>query len=208
MPALWVPAMMNAQAARIEPEWDRLLDRRAVWMHVFGRLKPGVTAEQAKAGAPALVHVDARGRYAAGGLSERDRGAAPQLSGVDDRRAARAAQGRSDLRGTLERPLWVLMGGTLLLLLLASLNVASLFLARGAARSRELTTRMALGASRGRITGQLLVESMLIALGGGLLGLLAAPAVSQALLSFLSQDAISASRWTTVSFCSPFWSAW
>jgi putative ABC transport system permease protein len=47
VPTLWIPVMMKRQAT---PDWDRLLDRRAVWMHVFGRLKPGVTAEQAQAG--------------------------------------------------------------------------------------------------------------------------------------------------------------
>jgi putative ABC transport system permease protein len=101
-----------------------------------------------------------------------------------------ASQGRSNLRRTLDRPLWVLMAGTLLLLLLASLNVASLFLARGVARSREIRTRMALGASRGRITGLLLVDSMLIAFGGGLLGLVVAPAVSQMLLSLLPRNVV------------------
>ena len=80
------------------------------------------------------------------------------------------------------------MAGTLLLLLLASLNVASLFLARGAARAREIRTRMALGASRGRISGLLLTDSLVIALAGGLLGLVVAPIVSRTLLSFLPQD--------------------
>ena len=61
------------------------------------------------------------------------------------------------------------MAGTALLTLLASLNVASLLLARGAAH-RELTTRMALGASRGRIANLLLVESLLVGLAGGWLG--------------------------------------
>ena len=70
------------------------------------------------------------------------------------------------------------MAGSVLLLLLASLNVAGLLLARGAARAREFTTRMAIGATRGRIAGQLLVESLLIALAGGVFGLLAAPAVA------------------------------
>ena len=79
------------------------------------------------------------------------------------------------------------MGGTVLLLLLASLNVAGLFLARGAARRHELTTRMALGATRARIMSQLLVESLLITLSGVVLGLVAAPALSQVLLVFLSQ---------------------
>ena len=133
--------------------------------------------------------------------------AAPRLSRVDDRRRC-PPLGRSDLARRLERPLWVLMGGTVLLLLLASLNVAGLLLARGAARSRELTTRMALGATRGRITGQLLVESLLITLGGGVLGLVAAPVVSQALLSFLSEDADLALRLDPRVLCSRSWPAW
>ncbi len=80
------------------------------------------------------------------------------------------------------------MSGTVLLLLLASMNVAGLLLARGVTRRRELSTRMALGATHGRITRQLLVESLLLTLAGGLLGLAAAPAVSQVLLRLLSHD--------------------
>src|SRR5437762_5949646 len=75
-----------------------------------------------------------------------------------------APRGLSARRGALERPLWVLTGGSLLLLVLASLNVAGLLLARGAARRRELTTRMAIGATRARITSQVLVESLLVTL--------------------------------------------
>ena len=71
----------------------------------------------------------------------------------------------------MDEPLQVLMAGTLLLLLLASLNVASLFLARGAARGREIRTRLALGASRRRITSLMLADSLWIALLGGALGL-------------------------------------
>ena len=93
----------------------------------------------------------------------------------------------------MEGPLWVLLAGTSLLVLLACSNVASLLLARGAARGRELVTRIALGASRGRITNQLLIEGIVISLAGGLLGIAAAPAVSAALLSFLPQDVARAS---------------
>jgi predicted permease len=100
-----------------------------------------------------------------------------------------AARGVSNLRTGLRRPLWVLMGGTLLLLLLTSLNIAGLMLARGAARTRELTTRMALGASRHRIARQLLVESLLITATGGLLGIGMAPLAARALRSFVAEGA-------------------
>src|SRR5262249_54917627 len=100
-----------------------------------------------------------------------------------------ASQGHSMLRRRLGRPLQVLMAGTLLLLLLASLNLASLFLARGAARGREIRTRLALGASRRRIASLLLADSLWIALFGGALGLLAAPIVSRGLLSFMPPNA-------------------
>jgi predicted permease len=190
VPSLWIPAMMKREAT---PEWDRLLDRRAVWMHVFGRLKPGITAEQTKTELQpwfkSMLEADTLREGFPRATAEQRRGF---LASTID--LLPAAQGRSDLRGALRRPLWVLMGGTLLLLLLASLNVAGLLLARGAARSREMSTRMALGASRGRITGQLVVEAMLITFGGGWIGLLAAPIVSQALLSFLSPDAALSSR--------------
>ena len=185
-PEVWIPAMMTEHAAALEPGWRRLLDRRTVWMHGFGRLGPGVTAEQARAALQpwftSMLEEDTR-------LEGFPRVTAEQrsnflASSID---LLPASQGVSNARGALERPLLVLMGGTLLLILLASLNVAGLLLARGAARTRELTTRMALGASRGRITGQLLVESMLIVLGGGVLGLIAAPAVSQVLRLFLPQ---------------------
>ena len=84
-----------------------------------------------------------------------------------------AARGVPTLSASLDRPLRVLMAGAMLLLLLASLNVSGLLLARGLARTREIATRMALGASRGRVARQLLVESVLITAGGGALGVAA-----------------------------------
>lgn len=186
VPALWLPAVMTREAANLDPGWDRLLDRRAAWMHVIGRLKPGMTAEEVRSGLQpwfkSILEADTRREGFPSVTAEQRR---IFLASTID--VLPAARGLSILRGAIERPIWVLMGGTVLLLLLASLNVAGLFLARGAARRHELTTRMALGATRARIMSQLLVESLLITLSGVVLGLVAAPALSQVLLVFLSQ---------------------
>src|SRR5260370_24909974 len=96
-----------------------------------------------------------------------------------------APQGHSSLRRGLLDPLWVLLVVTAVLLGLACLNVSGLFLARGSARDREIGTRLALGASRGRLARQLLAESLLIALLGGLLGIAVAPVAVRTLIAFL-----------------------
>src|SRR6185369_8788434 len=93
--------------------------------------------------------------------------------------------GHSPLRRTLSQPLWVLFAATGVLLGLACLNVASLFLARGSARDREISTRLALGASRGRIARQLLADSVLLAFTGGMAGVMLAPLVMRTLIAFL-----------------------
>jgi predicted permease len=184
---LWIPAAMAQEAANIDAYWDRLLDRRAAWLNVLGRLKPGLSVKHAKAGLQpwftSMLEADARGEgFPRVTAEQRSSFLASTLDVLP------APRGLSSRRGALERPLWVLTGGSLLLLLLASLNVAGLLLARGAARSRELTTRMAIGATRARITSQVLVESLLVTLSGGALGLAAAPAVSRMLLAYLSPD--------------------
>jgi predicted permease len=185
VPALWIPAAMKRQAT---PGWDQLLERRAMWMQVFGRLRPGVTAQEAQARIQpwfkSMLDEDTRREGFPPVTAEQRAAFLASTIAVTP-----APQGHSPLRRRIDAPLQVLMAGTLLLLLLASLNVASLFLARGAARGREIRTRLALGASRRRIASLMLADSLWIALLGGALGLLVAPLVSRALLSFLPAEA-------------------
>src|SRR6185436_9553356 len=86
------------------------------------------------------------------------------------------------------RPLWVLFGMVLLVLLIACTNVANLLFVRGLGRQRELAIRLALGAQRGQLVRQMLVESLLLALLGGVLGLLMAVWVGDLLVSLLNDN--------------------
>ena len=184
VPSLWIPASMSAQAI---PGFDGLLNRRARWMQVLGRLRPGVTLAQAQAGLQPwfkamLVEDMRRPEFPKVTAERRERFLASTLELVP------APQGHSSLRRRLSQPLWVLFVATGILLGLACLNVAGLFLARGLARDREISTRLALGASRGRIGRQLLADSVLFALAGGVLGVALAPAAMDVLIAFLPRD--------------------
>lgn len=185
VPALWIPASMAAQAI---PGFDDYRDRRTVWMQVLARLKPGMTFHTAQVGLQpwfkAMLREDTR------------RPGFPVLTPEHKRDyfnsslvLSPAPQGHSGLRRRLLEPLWVLFGVSAVLLSLACLNVAGLFLARGSARDHEISTRLALGASRGRIGRQLLADSLLIALTGGLLGTALAPAAVRTLIEFLPHSA-------------------
>ena len=135
---------------------------------VFGRLRPGVTLEQAEGEIEPLL----RRSYEDALI-----GAFPELAkqprkDIFDSRLELESIGNgiSSLRGQFSHGLILLMAGVGLLLLMACANVACLLLARSAARSRETGIRLALGASRWRVTRQFLTESLTLALPGGALG--------------------------------------
>jgi predicted permease len=185
VPSLWIPATMSAQAI---PGFDGLLDRRMRWMQILGRLRPDVTLRQARAGLQpwfkAMLDEDTRrAGFPRITAERRQRFLASTLE------LTPAPQGHSSLHRRLAQPLWVLFAATAVLLGLACLNVAGLFLARGSAREREISTRLALGASPGRIGRQLLTDSILLALVGGSLGVALAPLAIRALMLFLPRDA-------------------
>jgi predicted permease len=186
VPALWIPLMMKRQAT---PEFDWLDNRRGRFLHVFGRLKPGLTRQQAQAGLQpwfkAMLEDDTR-REGFPKVTEDQR----QAFLASTLEVLPASQGRSDLRRRMEGPLHVLMAATGLVLLLACLNVASLGLARALARQRETAVRSALGASRARLVREQLVQAVLLAVAGGLLSVLLAPSATRVLIAFLPGDTV------------------
>jgi len=150
----------------------RIAEQRRAFgaLQVFGRLKPGVPIEEAAASVATVA-----GRF------RRDH---PDVY----REGLRFQASAVDLLGELTRNarpmLLVLIGATLLVLLIACANVASLSMARALARERELSLRAALGASRWQIGGQLLAESLLLSLAGGVVGLAVAWSTVGALTTF------------------------
>ncbi len=181
VPSVRVPIMMKAQ---ITPNWDDMDNRRSRWVNVFARRKPGISLEQVKAGLQPFFHslLEEEVRQPAfrnASAEMRDRFLKGQLDVLP------AAQGRSPIRQQLSQPLWLLMGIVAGVLLIACANVASLLIARAAARQKEIGVRLALGASRSRIVRQLLVESVLLAALGGLLGLVVSAWTTKSLLGFL-----------------------
>ncbi len=184
VPSVWIPASMSSQ---VIPGFNELLDRRTRWMQVLGRLRPRMALQNAQVGLQPWFKAMLREDMNRAGfpvVEPKRRQAFLRSSLV----LTKAPQGHSSLRRRLLEPLWVLFAVTAVLLSLVCLNVSGLFLARGSARDREIGTRLALGASRGRLGRQLLADSLLIALAGGVLGTAAAPIVIRTLIAFVPQS--------------------
>ncbi|HET8547651.1 MAG TPA: ABC transporter permease [Bryobacteraceae bacterium] len=148
------------------------------WLLVFGRLRPGITAQQAQSRLAALSAIAMRATLP----SELPERARPRY--LRQRFTLEPAHaGVSYVRSMAEQPLAVLSAITALLLLLACFTVANLLVARATARQKELAVRIALGASRWRIARQLALESSVLALAGAALGLVIARPFSAALLA-------------------------
>jgi len=181
VPILMEPAMI--------PEWSWLDpgDRRTRWVQVFARLKPGYTVESARAPLQGLFHqvreyemtLPAAKDWSAYSRDQFMRGTI---------HIEKAAAGYSDLRNNFSTALIVLMCMVGLVLLIACANVANLLIARAFARQKEIAVRLSLGASRGQLVRQLLVESMVLSFAGGVAGILLAVAMTRGLLALVPTE--------------------
>ena len=179
-PDVFVPMMMKAE---VIPGHRDLEDRRSSWLNIVGKLKPGISREQAEAGLNPLwssIRTEELKEIKDGSQNFRERFVAKSHLMLLD-----GARGFSPLRSDIQMPLLIVMGMVVLIALMACANVGSLLLVRGAARIREMSLRYALGAKRRRVIQQLLIEGLLLGAGGGFFGMLLAPRVTGLLIGMI-----------------------
>jgi predicted permease len=165
-PDFWLPLSFQPQ---IELRDSFLTDKQAYWLMIMGRLKPGVSMDQAQASVNLALRQHLTEQ--AGSELTEDRQKGIQNTYVT---LVSGEGGISGLRRAYSKPLRMLMAIVFMVLLIACANVGSLLLSRAASRKAEISLRMALGATRWRIIRQLLTESMLLAVAGGVCGVLLA----------------------------------
>jgi predicted permease len=181
VPILMQPAMMPSWS------WLKLSDRRQRWVQVFARLKSGYTTKTAE---PAMQVLFRQVRE-----HEMTLPAAKDWSAFDRKQFMSgtihledASTGYSDLRRDFRTSLLVLSAMVVLLLLIACANVANILIARGFSRQREIAVRLSIGASRGQLVRQLLIESLLLSVISGIVGLAFSAFFTRTLLAFVPSE--------------------
>jgi predicted permease len=185
-PKVFVPLTMRAQ---MNAGWKGFDNRQSYWAYLFGRLKPGVSVEKARAGINAVYRPIVNDVEA------------PLQKGMSDQTLAKfkakeigvepGYRGQSSIHKGAKTPLMFLMSVTGIVLLIACANIANLLLARGAGRATEMAVRLSLGASRWQLLAQLLTESCVLAVLGGIAGLVCARWTLALIASLLPPDAVT-----------------
>jgi predicted permease len=165
-PDFWLPIVFHPQ---IELRPSFLENKNAYWLMLMGRLKPGVSMDQAQTSVNLALRQFLTEQAGSEPTEELQRGIQNTYAALVEGKG-----GISGLRINYSKPLQMLMAIVGIVLLIACANVGSLLLSRAASRKSEISLRMALGATRWRIIRQLLTESLLLAGIGGLLGVLLA----------------------------------
>jgi predicted permease len=183
-PQVFVPITLRGL---MNPGFNQFHNRRNYWAYLFARLRPGVTIEEART----QLNVPYRAI-----LNDVE---APLQRGMSDQTMARfrarqvlveeGSRGQSSVDAEARTPLLLLLGVTGLVLLIACANIANLLLARAAARSNEMAIRLSIGANRRQLVGQLLTESCVLALAGGIAGLIVARWTLNAIFAMLPAEA-------------------
>ena len=183
-PRLFVPLTMHSQ---MSPGWKGFDNRQSYWAYLFARLKPGVSLDQARTALNGLYH------------SIINDVEAPLQKGMSDQTMAKfraktigiepGYRGQSSIHREAKTPLLFLLTVTGIVLLIACANIANLLLARGAGRATEMAIRLSLGASRRQLLVQLLTESCVLAVLGGIAGLVVARWTMALIASLLPPDA-------------------
>ena len=172
---MWLP--LSARG-RVSPFVPKTTDASSWWLMIGARLKPGVKPTQAQAATEVVFR-----RGVTGGTSPM-----LKLEDAPHIELPNIARGLASLRKHFGDPLFLLMAAVGVVLLIACANVASLMLARTAARQKEFAMRFALGAELSRIFRQLLTESLILAMAGGFLGILFAYLCASSLAAFLAAN--------------------
>src|SRR5688572_1045157 len=174
-----VPVMMKAQ---MTPTWNDLDNRQSRWVNIVARLKPGVTADQAKVQMNVVydqIKLHDIAQYSNVSENFRKRFLEKRLEVLP------GGRGLSDLRSQFSAALVVLMWMVGVVLLIACANVANLLLARTTSRQKEISLRLALGATRATIVRQQLIESGVLATAGAVVGVVLAAWTGSLLLAAL-----------------------